>query len=630
MRRASLTIGLLALCVAPVFAQNDRLEWRKVEVFNRLDDDGRAEVDEVIEIAVAGKIGVLYRSLYTGADQRAVVHGVFLLGPGEAKRPLRSGPISEADSYEVYFWGIAFSLRAENDPPLPEETRRYLIQYSLENAIAPSWDIPAGPLALESDLRPVPPLTRARQILAAWERVGPEPERKYRFDHDVGFPDRGAGEPLGELNYRFEYSAAWALENEGGDIGVATPDADYRVQRILRYLPEGRPAALSTTNAAYRLFSLAGPLSAGLFLALLFMLTDRWLRPSPRGDQALFESEIGGQPPELVEARRRGGGIIPFSFEAAIAGMAARKKVSIVAEGPATADSETPSLVRLTVDRSSLNPFEERLIDRLFGLQTTVTSAEIKERYQGREFDPDALVEDALKQVYPSRGEVRRPFWLTLHLGLIAAGLWYLVNSLLDHSMSDPMPIMAGLVPGGIFLSMWPKGSRPRPAPGIVILLAVLALGFLGAAIALSLNSPLGGPASLGLGLLSISHIAGYLARVPRPDKEDLAFEAARRWGLLELKKNRPPLRDSWVHSIQAMGGGRALNQWKRRAQERAGGQADMTDFTSLEPATSGPAFTGEPPRPPVLPALWGNAFRFDEFDDEDDEDEEGLDSSEE
>jgi hypothetical protein len=192
--------------------------------------------------------------------------------------------------------------------------------------------------------------------------------------------------------------------------------------------------------------------------------------------------------------------------------------------------------------------------------------------------------------------------------------------------MSDPMPIMAGLVPGSVLLSLWPKGSRARPAPGVVILLAVLVFGLLGATLTVALNAPLGGIASLGLGLMSVGHVAGYLARVPRPSDADLAFEAARQWALRELKRARPALRDSWIESLEAVGGRGVLERWREKAREGRGLEIESTDFNSAE-RDSGPPFTGDPPRPPALPAGWSRPFRRPAVADEDDE---GLDSSEE
>jgi len=608
VRRALLALAFSLATVLPVRAETDRFEWKRVDVATTLDNDGRAEVMETYEVALSGHVTLIYRSLNTGPDQRTRVQAVFRRDSRGAQTPLIARELNQPDSYHAYHWGVAFTVGSEGGPPLEEQTRLYVIRYSLENAIAPAWDLPSGPAPLDDDILPMSPVDRARGILSEWMRLWPDRDRKYRFDHDVVFPTRDTMTALPELNYRFEYGTAWSLDDASRDIGVATPEIDYRVQRVLRYLPEGPPAAVDPRNAASRLFSLAGPLVLGLVLGLIFLLVDRWLRFPPRGSVDLFERHIGSQPPELVEARM-GRGALPFSFEVAILRMVARKKLGVTVEPPAGPGKGRIPTVRLSVGRSGLNAFEERLVERLFRSADSVTSDEIKARYPAHQFDPGGMVYQALKDVAPVSAPVVRPLWATLQIGLGGPGLWLMLQSLLDHTMSDPIPMVAAMAPGGFVVGLWPRGTRSRPAGALVILLAVVVLGLLAAALVLTPNAPLASTASLGFGLLSLSHVAGYLARVPRPSGEDLAFAAARRWALGQLRRARPALRDSWVEAIQAMGGGSALAQWKKRAQEGGFREEETTDFTSAA-AVEGLAFTGERPSPPALPEGWALAFR--------------------
>ena len=629
MKRAALVFGLLTCAVPPLHAQGGLATWNRLDVVARLDNDGRLEVAETHEIKLQGEVTTISREFNRAADQEVKVNGVFRLEPDGTRRPLKIAPVEGADAYQVYGWGLQFSIKGNQDPAFEGVvTRRYTIEYELVGALTPAWDMAAGPRPLDRGTSPRNPIDRAKEVWAAWREAWPEIDRHYRLDHDVAFPSRGMADGLGELNYRLEYGTAWVLLDKDRDIGVATPDVDYRVQRVLRYLPEGRPKEVDVRRAAFRLTTLAAPLAAGLLFGLLFIATDRLAQRSPRGDRALFESRVASLPKELILDQLGDSASAP-SFQTFILRMAAQKKMAVSIESQATDETDAKVRLRLTTDRAKLSAFERDVVEGIFGLQDTVSTADIQDRFRGESFHPDRVVNAAfgkLRSPGTRKAAKGRPLWSALHLAFMAGGVVLMGKSLADQSLADPAPLFAGIVPGNILVSLWPTGSSRR-RPGLpTILIGILVLGLLGAALALSPNTPLSGLAALGLTVLSTGHCVGLLARLPKLTPEALELDAARRWALAELRKPRPDLRDAWVEALEALCGRRALARWKARHGGSFGG-GDLGEMGPMD-LSAGPPFTGEPPKPPTLPGGWIYGFSVEGDDEDDDDYEEDEDKS--
>jgi len=623
MRRAMLWMGLCLwmFSVVEAGAQGGDAVWNRLDVVTRLDNDGQAEVEETHELAIRGDVAIITRGFNFAADQSGVLHGIFRLGPDGLKHALKDGPLSESDSYQAYAWGVQFSLRGEKDPPFEPTVRRYVIEYTLLGAITPAWDLAAGPLPLDDRTTLRNPLTRATEVLTGWREAWPEPTKSYRLDHDVLFPSRNSTDPVPQLDYRLEYGSAWVLKDKDRPIGVATPDVDYRVQRILQYLPAGRPREANLQNAAWRVFGLAAPLLLGLALCLAFIAIDRLRNPPPKGSRALFESRVANLPPELIDTHLgHWRGARAPSFETVLLRMAARKQIAISVETPGTEDDDARVTLRLATDRGKLSPFERAIVDQVFGRGDTISTDDIGARTKGGVFIANDLVTKAFEGLLPKKVGRKRPLWAALHLSFMAAGVGLMVKSLLDHTTPDPAALFASLVAGNAIVSIWPVGSSSRRAPLGSILIVVALLGLLGTAIALIPNTPLGGLGALGLAILSVGSVAGYLTRLPKSLPADLEFEAARHWALAELGRPRPALRDAWVESLEALGAGRAIARWKKRQEGALPGAPDLSDGDRGD-VLSGPPFSGEAPRPPVLPPDWVDGFSV-----YGDDDEEGLD----
>jgi hypothetical protein len=201
-------------------------------------------------------------------------------------------------------------------------------------------------------------------------------------------------------------------------------------------------------------------------------------------------------------------------------------------------------------------------------------------------------------------------------LAFFGSGVALMVRSIVDQTLADPAPIVAGLIPGHIFSAFWPVGTPGRRVSLFTLLFAAFSFSLLGAALALSPNTPLTGYAALGLGLMSVGHYAAYLARLPKSRPEDLEFEACRRFALSELKRPRPALKDAWVESLEALGLSKAIAKWRVRPGDFTAAP-DMADIGPGEMQT-GPPFTGEALHRPTLPDGWAEGFYV--YGDEDDE----------
>jgi len=616
--RRTIHLALMTLLGALPTSAQSLLEWNRTSVTVKLDNHGVAKVEETHELAVSGEVSYVYRTLLVGADQTAVVHGVSMTDLVGTKTVLRNAP-GGPNSYQAWSFGLQIWLKAEADPPIePRARRNYTIEYTLRGAVTPSWDLAAGVEPLDSGTQPRNPLDRAREVLAGWRAAWPDLDRVYRFDHDVEFPTRGSPDGLLELNYRFEYDTAWVLLDKDRDIGVATPDVDYRVQRLLRYLPEGRPKEVDLQTAAFRLAGAFGPFALCLVMLALFLVSNRLLAAPPRGDRQLFERIVEPLPRELVAARYGGASMSP-SFEELMLRMAAQRKLSITVEKAATDETNPLVSMRLAVPRDHLNSLERKVVEELFGYPDTVSTADIQDRFRRREFDPDDLVERAFTPLLPNVGPTRgRAFWTAVCLASFAGGVALLVRSLIDQTLKDPAPIVAGFIPGQIFSIFWPIGTSSRRVSTFTLILAAILFSALGTALALSPNTPLSAFAALGLGLMTAGHYAGYLARLPNPRPEDLEFDAAREWATRELRKPRPALKDAWIDALEAMGLKAAIDKWRKRSGDFTVAP-DMADM-GLGEMQAGPAFTGEAPRPPELPDGWAEGF-FVYEDDEEEED---------
>lgn len=630
MRAApAFALALVAAAATGLHAQT--LVFSKVDVVARLDPAGAATVSETHEIAVGEEIQDFTWDVGLAAGQSFVLGRLVRIMDDGGERELRPGEPTQTESYFLGRAWLRIGLKNAGEA-IGGQRRVYRIEYTLAGALAPAWDLPAGPQPLDATRSEYQnPVDRLRQVREIWREAWPGLDRHYRLDHDVLSPSRaGPAFALRELNYRLEWDTRiWRLLSPERDAGRATPGVDYRVQRTLEYLPAGRPAGVDLREPALRMAALVAVPVVGLLVWLLLLLLEavRSLR-LPRSDPALFESVVVSQPTELVRsllAEKH----LPPDAESLLLRLAAERKLAIRVLQPSSDEENAKTVLRLLVDRSELRAHETALVSALFdpGVRETTTDR-VQERYEGDVFDPDDAIARAFAG-HPLATMGRRGLFSLLRLLLVGAGLAFAVKDLKESGL-DPYALAAGLVVGGVlaafFPSAWWRGVTLGAALGLLVPLAILSI--VGAALALVPNRPLGPDASLALAALVASHFAGYLASLPRPTGPQGArleqLWRARRWAAAELRRAQPRLRDAWIPHLEALFLEKPLEAWRRKhGGAVTGGAPDLSAIESGQ-ALSGPAFTGNPPTVPV-PADpdWSAGFWVWEEEEEEEEEDE-------
>lgn len=614
--RLVLVSVLLSAAGSAAFAQT--LSFTHVEVVARLDPDGGLAVAETHDIAVGQEIQDFTWDVGLAAGQTFDFGRLVRVMDDGSERALGPGEPSRTESYFLGRAWLRIGLKADDDT-IAGQRRVYRIEYRLGDALAPAWDLPAGPRPLDATVSEfLSPVERLRQTWEAWREAWPALDRHYRIDHDVLFPSRaGPAFSLGQLDYRLEWDdRVWRLVAPERDAGRATPGVDYRVQRTLEYLPSGHPAGVDRRAPVIRVASIfvAVP-GAGLVLWLAFLLVEA-LRATrrPRFDAARFESEVVSQAPERLRSLLAESHVAP-DMESVLVRLAAERKLAIRVLQPSTDEQNARTELRLLKERSELRPHEAALVEALFepGARETTTDR-VQQRYKGGEFDPDEVVAQAFaREPLPQKG--RRALMTLLRLLLLAGGLVLAVRDLTATGL-DPYVLFAGLAGGGLLAALMPggfwRGATPAAAAALLVPLAILSLATV--AFALVPNRPLGVEASLALAALMLSHFAGYLSTLPHPTGSagDLLQDLwrARRWASAELGRPQPRLRDAWIPHLEALSLEKPLEAWRRRYSGATGvGAPDLAAIETGQ-ALAGPPFTGRPPAP-LAPADedWSGGF---------------------
>ena len=610
-------LALALVCLAePSSAQS--VVWQKLDVESRLDNDGALHVRETHLISVSAEIATISVSFGLDTDQSVVLKAVERVDDDGLAHPLEPGDLAGADRYAAGEGWLRWSVGQESAPEAGVVLRRYRIEYDLVNALSPAWSIPAGSRPLDPLSQSYRgPLARGSEALAAWREAWPAFTRRYRLDHDVWFPNRDAPAfALRELNYRLEYGTAWRLLNPDAELGRATPDVHYRVQRTLEYLPPGRPPAVDARTPALRIGSLLALSLLGFLLWLGALAAESLGRIGQRAvDPAFFVDHVLAHPPEIVAGIVLGAGEAPW-FEDVVKRLVAERKLALQVEPPESPDLPPRARLRLLVSRDRLSAYERELTTALFGDGEETDTESIALRYANNGFDPDAVVQAAFQRAMPAEQDPapRHP-GRSLALVLLAAGLLLALRDLARPG-GDPYLLLTGLAGGFLVTGLWPIGCWAGRSllVALWLLAPLLFLALAGTAIHLIPNSPLRVHAAFALTLLLLGWFQTLLNRArarPRGDRHLMRVDLlrARRWASSELRRPRPALQDAWVPHLEALGLGAPLARWRQRHAASVAG----ADLSELGPAAAalGPPFTGRAPQA-VLPGAQRRAADLD------------------
>jgi hypothetical protein len=597
---------LLALSAGRALAQSE--VRAQIGAATHLDADGTFRVVESYDIQLQGGFDSFDWEVGVAADQKLEMERIVRVDENGVEHPLQA---ASAPGPDRYFLGRSFARIGLDQPGQEIIRRQYRIEYRLAGALAPAWDIPAGPAppdALEVTLRK--PWERWSEALALWREAWPEIKTRYRLDHDFMYPLRSSPKftlsKKEALHYDLGWdSTAWRLLGTHESPGVDHPESDFRVQRTFERIVPGRPAAVDFRSPTFRVGAIVAVPVVGFALWLLVLVARivRWAL-GPKADAAFFEEKIAPQPPERIAALMDQE--IRLRFEPVLRRLAGEHKLAVEVVEPGTDDRAGKTRLRLLVDRDGLHPMDRDVIDAFFPSgQTAVGSDDVRQRYAGG----DKSVADEVAGILPVHIPTysRRGSILTWGAGAVFfLGLWYVLHET-TSLIGSPFLIMGGLF-GALLTSGSPtslRGQPPWPASAILLVSLAVASGYLGVAHFVT-NTPIGPNGAVGLSLMVLSGFAGALARTFLRGPREQALETlwrARTWASRELARPRPALKDAWISRLEALGLGANLRRWQTSI---AGTGGEQTDYTA---APTGPPFSGNARPLPDPGGGWSEAF---------------------
>jgi hypothetical protein len=619
-RAGASAAAAIVLAAAPARAD----DWPLIDVKARLANDGRVTVVETHQVVFRTTGKQIARDFGLGADQSVRMTAVTRIGPDDLEHPLRAvEAVDDPDEYRHFDRGHLY-LRV---PELGEEVSlAYRFEYELAGGIAPVWGIAAGPASRASgDQALVWPWVRAGQVIDDWRRAWPKLGRRYRYDHDVLFPDREPGHTFRQIDYQLAYDTAWRDAEPGREIGEAVPSGAFRTAKVYDYLGAGAPVHAASAAAAERLLALAVVPLAGVAGWLLVVIADRRRRRQPV-DRTFVEQRFLARAPEEIafwfEDRRP-------TIEGILARLAGEGAITVQVDPPRGGADDLDGPLRLSMRRvapdANLTAFERTVLDEVFGPDRELTTASHERRHRGTDYDPaDGLAAQIAHLARIKRGDAgtrprRATGWNAPRVAM-ALVLAYGLAVVFQHvgPAFDVVPI------GGIcaffmiaLVNAWPTGwwHPDLPMRGLIaslVLLYAMQLGWL-----LMPNRPLPSPGWMGMALAAL---AGYFltlarARMPAGEGGVIAdLSRMRSFAARELKQPRPQLDDRWIPRLRALGLGAAIDRWRER--RRAGFAAPPEG--DARPLVTSATFTGVGPAPFTGPDGWAESLALWAEDDPD------------
>jgi hypothetical protein len=614
-RFIAMLLAACALALAAGRADAATIEWTLIDVKARLDNEGRLHVVETHTMRVEKGGFFLFREFGLGADQAIAFRALVRLDPDGSEHPLRDADVDGPDAFRYYPRGHAhFQL-----PELGAGAEiAYRFEYELLNAVSPAWAIAAGPDALIEDDRIVSPWQRLRAIVADWREARPDPEKRYRLDHDVLLPSReGPAYEVRQIDYRLAFDDAWKQVHPEAELATVQADSSYRVRPLFEYLREGRPAAASWRQALERCGSLVALPILGLVLWLGLLTREAFtMRSLGPVDRAVIVEHLLSLAPEQVRGWVEGTPVKPTA-EDVLTRLASERKLAVELDPAKDADEEREVHMRLLAPLASFAGPERELVRSLFpkgGNETS--SAQLREFYAERGLDLEVALGAAPVAMLPA--PPRRWLGALPWLGLGALGLILQLRAL-PRTDYVAMLIFANAV-AALLVAAWPRawwhGTLPRR--GLLIPLFGLIAVFL--AVHLSVNRPLPAQVWVGTGLAALAGFAIVLggSRMPAggPYQQVRQLGVIRRFALNELRRPYPRLEDGWLPHLRALGLAGAIEAWQRRHGGVASRAPDLSSEGASD-ALAGPRFTGLPRASVGLPEGWTDGLWVDPGEDD-------------
>jgi hypothetical protein len=213
----------------------------RLNVEAHLSNDGRLQVIETHQMQLNKGSESDFRVFGLSVDQAIVLKGITRIHADGTEHRLVDRVNQEVegpDQFRYYPRGHVYFRY----PAIAEEIAIvYRFEYELVHAVSPAWGLGAGAEPLSPEFGYGSPRRRLQEIIADIQEAWPAPTRRYRLDHDVLFPDRELRKDDAlAIQYRLVFDEAWREVNPQAASDRRRPSSDYRVRRLLEYLPPAR------------------------------------------------------------------------------------------------------------------------------------------------------------------------------------------------------------------------------------------------------------------------------------------------------------------------------------------------------------------------------------------------------
>ncbi|MDV6034783.1 MAG: DUF2207 domain-containing protein [Phycisphaera sp. RhM] len=603
------------LVVSSVLRGTATAELTRITVDTHLTNDGRFQVTETHDRRIDQGHESGFRSFGLGVDQSIASLKITRISADGTQTPLLDqGPanreVDGPDQFRYYPRGHIYFRYPE---VIGQTELRYRLDYELVHAVSPAWGLGAGwdPLTPEDGYGS--PWRRWKSIVADAKAAWPAPDRRYRLDHSVLFPERDENRDTAfELNYNLRFDTAWREVDSTAELARVTPEIEYRVRRLFEYLPAGRPAATNEPQHETRLISVAAVLIVGPVLFVVCLIFEA-LTAGKRFDASAVAERLRPLTPAEVQTYFQSSAP-PFSLHDLLARLESEGKLSIEPvlnhEGKVTDELQ----LRLLVPLTSLPRVEQAFAKWIFGEDDTTTSEAIRNRARASGVDVSQYWRNLIAESTSNQDASRLP---RIAFVPIAIGLWGGSLQLNGLQRDDELIVVVVVNFLALMLTLgWPKrwwhvGVARR---GLLLHLIVLATAY--AAMHLAVNRPYSAQAWIGSAVSILAYFSAQLIAAWMPHRGVWQVKRelyrVRQYARGELRKPTPMLDNRWIPYLEALGLGPEMKRHRSEMGQslRAAAISRSHDHTSeaIRSVIRVP-YTGIPAQRLIRESGWADVF---------------------
>ncbi len=554
--------AVLLFVAIPALARE--LHWEALEVKAHLDAEGRLRVDETQVMVFTGDWNGGERTFDVRPRQSIELHGIGRVDENGQEVALREGSLETVDHYA---WAgrnkVRWRSRATSDPEFDQTRITYVLHYTVSNALQADGD-------------------------------------RYTLDHDFAFPDRN-GE-IRRIAVDLTLDPVWqtSAPQTSWFGGPLAPGEHFVVTAPLQYTGSGSLEGLGMPREVRWMLGALLLLPATM-LALAFIREAMLGRLAPVRVEDVSRSWLQ-QNVLLVRSEVIGAmwdqAVGPPEVAALLARLTAEEKItSKVRQGVMHMTLEVP--------RDDFEGYERTLIDGLFFRDSTTSTSQIRNHYEGTGFNPSQLIAEELlvkvEEALPKGEQIALWKWpLTLLWLVSVASLVYAVIQH-PHVLVTAIFTFFGAMFVSVFALIGPEWWRRRMDFGIgrALLLMLPAMAVVAGvawhvhrAYALGLEDwPLEMQLAITLLALWVFATAVWTMRTRNGTREAIAMRkmltAARDYFRRELRRPRPALADSWYPYVIAFGLDDEVQRWFRELSSASRVSSSSSSSWSSSSASS-------------------------------------------